>query len=279
MENVYSYEDKLTGSFFELKRLEDQKEIIFDKGLFRCVWSKSCSGYVDKGNYTSDFVKNHAFFCTPYHDKIIQDSNGELYVFSFSHEFLRSCMINSDFYATYPLFLSLDFDNSVFLKKEVSLDFAYLSCKIEDELSNEQPYQEALIKVLFSQLLIHYQRLLIKKEGVLSKIKHSSYNSLVERFYLAVEDNYKTKHKVKEYAELLKMTTTELSNGFRNFPLSPLKLIHQRIFLEAKRLLSYSNLSIKQISYELGFQETSHFYHFFKSHQDMPPNEFRNKLQ
>ena len=46
---------------------------------------------------------------------------------------------------------------------------------------------------------------------------------------------------------------------------------------EAKRLLCFSEKSIKEIAWELGFEEASHFSHFFKSaeNSNRPPESFR----
>lgn len=270
------YNNKLKGDFFELVVIQNEGELVYEKGLFRYIWSKTSSGIVDKGTYVSSFPKNHVFFCTPYHNKIVNKGDGELYILSFSHEFLRNSMVNEEFFKIYPLFLSLDIDNAVFLDKEMTNDISYIMDKIMDEMLDDRVYKITNIKALFSQLIVYYQRLLLR-DNKLVQSKSKSENSDIEQFYLKVEDNYKTKHKVQEYAEMFETTTASLSNAFRDFPLSPIKIIHQRIHLEAKRLLTYSNLSIKQISYELGFQETPHFYNFFKKQEICTPKEFREK--
>lgn len=275
MENTFLYNNESSGYLFELKRIDGTEEIVFDRGLFRAVWSKSSSGYVDKEGYQSEFGENQMFFCTPYHNKIVQSIDCELYMFSFSHEFLRSPMLNNGFNQIYPLFLSLDFDNSVQLNDDLCQELSYLCENLEQELTHQLPHQEQMLGLIFSKIIIHYMRLLAKKRDTPPEFQNYKGDGLVETFYLMVEDSYKMKHHVQDYAELLQTTTTMLSNAFRNFPISPLKLIHQRILLEAKRLLAYSDLSIKQISYELGFQETPHFYHFFKNQMAMTPKEFK----
>lgn len=279
MEYTGYYKNEVNGYFFELRRIEKKEEIIFEKGLFRAVWSKSSSGCVDKDGYHSTFGENQLFFCTPYHHKIVQNENAELYMFSFSHEFLRSPMLNNGFVYIYPLFLGLDFDNSVQLPASLKQDFDYLVENLIDELNTERSYKEEMIRLTFSKIVIYYLRMLSKRNDCLIKLQNYNSSGLLEQFYLMVEYHYKTKHQVKEYAELLNTTTVMLSNAFRNFPMSPLKLIHQRILLEAKRLLAYSDLSIKQISYELGFQETTHFYQFFKKNMGITPKEFQISLE
>jgi len=57
------------------------------------------------------------------------------------------------------------------------------------------------------------------------------------------------------------------------------ELIHGRILTEAKRLLSYSTLNIKQISFDLGFNDLSYFQRFFKKRTGKTPREFRQEHQ
>lgn len=57
------------------------------------------------------------------------------------------------------------------------------------------------------------------------------------------------------------------------------QLIQQKILLDAKALLAYSDLSMKEICYEVGINEPSYFTLFFKKHTGLPPSEFRQQYQ
>ena len=56
---------------------------------------------------------------------------------------------------------------------------------------------------------------------------------------------------------------------------SPKELIDDRILLEAKRLLVHGNKSIKEIGFELGFEEPTNFIKYFRKHIGKTPMEFR----
>ena len=56
---------------------------------------------------------------------------------------------------------------------------------------------------------------------------------------------------------------------------SPLIFINNRIILEAKRLVLYSDLMIKEIAYMLGYDDPSYFVKHFKRHTGYLPSEFR----
>jgi AraC-like DNA-binding protein len=45
--------------------------------------------------------------------------------------------------------------------------------------------------------------------------------------------------------------------------------------LEARRLLYYTKLPIKEVAYEIGFDDIQAFSRFFRKHEGMPPSRFR----
>jgi len=52
-------------------------------------------------------------------------------------------------------------------------------------------------------------------------------------------------------------------------------VINERILLEAKRLLVYSDKTADEIAKELGSKEAGHFSKFFKRNEKISPKEFR----
>ena len=55
---------------------------------------------------------------------------------------------------------------------------------------------------------------------------------------------------------------------------TPADYIHKRKILEAKRLLSNSKLSVKEVAYSLGFDQPTYFTKYFKKYTDITPKEF-----
>lgn len=58
---------------------------------------------------------------------------------------------------------------------------------------------------------------------------------------------------------------------------TPLQIINDRIVLEAKRQLQHTSLNIKEIGYNLGFEDSSYFVKFFKRLAGSMPSEFRKR--
>lgn len=95
-------------------------------------------------------------------------------------------------------------------------------------------------------------------------------------FSRLVEIHFREKHSVAEYAELLHIAPKTLSTKFNKLNLlNPNEAIKNRIVLEAKRLLLYSELSIKEIAYQLGYDDPAYFNRIFSQKAEMSPAAFR----
>lgn len=101
-------------------------------------------------------------------------------------------------------------------------------------------------------------------------------NPLIAKFVQLIDNYYKIDRSVAFYADKLNISANYLnvlSNKVFQVPAST--LIHDRVLLEAKRLLKISDKSIKSIVYDLGFYDNASFSKFFKGHTGMTPSQFR----
>lgn len=156
--------------------------------------------------------------------------------------------------------------------------FTALLLVFEDELTTEDTIQGEMLRMLLKRLIIKLTRL--AKEQYLDATLTQKDLDIVRRFNLLVEINYRKLHTVSDYANLLNKSPKTLSNLFALYnQQSPLNTIHQRIALEARRLLLYTDKSAKEIAYELGFDEVAHFSRFFKNQTGQPPSEFKEQLK
>jgi len=120
---------------------------------------------------------------------------------------------------------------------------------------------------------------MVKEELVAPEINNAQLN-VIREYNILVEKHFKELHQVKDYADLLFKSPKTLSNLFHQFgKKTPLSVIHERIILEAKRLLLYSDKTAEEIAYELGYKDAGHFSKFFKKHEGNSPNIFRKEKQ
>ena len=131
-----------------------------------------------------------------------------------------------------------------------------------------------MLRVLLKRLLIKSSRL-IKNTIPAPDIATSQYD-LVRQYHILVEQHFRSKHKVADYADLLFKSPKTLSNHFKQVgEKTPLQVINDRIILEAKRLLIYSDKNVEEVAYGVGFNDAGHFSKFFKKHTTLPPGMFK----
>ena len=100
--------------------------------------------------------------------------------------------------------------------------------------------------------------------------------ALVDQFIRLVTEHHMKEHYLAFYAAELDITPKYLSKLVRDVTgRSAPDWIDSFLVLEAKNLLKYSDLAIKEIVFRLHFPDQSSFYKFFKLHTGMIPSEYR----
>ncbi len=93
-----------------------------------------------------------------------------------------------------------------------------------------------------------------------------------------VEKNVNTTTKVKDYAGLMGVSTKTLNAVTKSIVHKSAKAFIDEICTkQIKRLLLNTKLSIKEIAYKSGFEETTNFYKYFKRQTQNTPEQFRLK--
>lgn len=103
---------------------------------------------------------------------------------------------------------------------------------------------------------------------------------LQRRFEALVDRHYAEHLKISEYAARLGVTPTHLTRVMRGATGQPATAALQaRIIREARRGLAYSNLSVSQIGYALGYEDPAHFSRVFRRATGLSPSAFRRKAE
>ena len=251
--------------------------------------SEVCNSYkiifIEDGNgsYTIDFnqveIKGSGLFCI---------SPGQ--VFTVNSEKIRSAFILSfqkDFYCVDThgkeiacnglLFNNVHRASSISVPQSDSLFILDTLEKMIQELKNKRTAHGEVLEAYLRIILVKALRLLEIEEADNGKATHLE-NRVVQDFIALVEKNYKNVHSVKEYAEQLFISPRSLSKQLKklHYP-SPLEMIQDRIVLDAKRALKYGHESIKEIAYDLGFDDPAYFSRMFSKNTGLSPLEFRKQ--
>lgn len=147
---------------------------------------------------------------------------------------------------------------------------------IEDVLQQElMPLRRSLLGSLIDALSALVASHILQTQNAVNLIGGQKYKTVV-RFKQLVRERYRELKQVQAYAVLLNITPlylNEVAREITGFPAS--YWINQEILLEAKRMLYYTVLDVKQIAFELGYDDHAYFSRFFKKHTDNTPLAFR----
>ena len=108
----------------------------------------------------------------------------------------------------------------------------------------------------------------------------TQHSELTRKFKMLVQNNLKIKKSVSDYAKMLNITAGHLNDTVqKDTGKSAGSVIHDRIILEAKRLLYHSPKTVKEIAFELNYEDPSYFTRFFKLHTKSTPEQFRIEIR
>lgn len=145
-----------------------------------------------------------------------------------------------------------------------------------EEFHTQDNIQGDMLQMLLKRFIIICTRL--AKEQLIVQELNNAQVETIRQFNFLVDMHFRTKHKVKDYAELLYKSPKTLSNLFALYnQKTPRQIIKERIVLEAKRLLLFSDKQTQEIAYDLGFEDPAYFSRFFKKTTSFSPSEFKEK--
>jgi AraC-like DNA-binding protein len=140
----------------------------------------------------------------------------------------------------------------------------------------------ALMTLVLSKARRHLKRLQERQVAVgeVPTDRTEAVCPLAQRFRVALEQNFPKLLKVSDYAALLQVSRSHLNEDLREHTgRTASDHIHDRLLLEAKRLLVYSSFTVSEIAYQLQFQDPSYFGRFFRQRAGESPGSFRAREQ
>ncbi|MFC4095639.1 AraC family transcriptional regulator [Euzebyella saccharophila] len=200
-----------------------------------------------------------------------------LTAFLFNREFY--CIIDHDSEVSCNgiLFFGTQDIPIVSIPSELQRRFDMLYETFLEEFSTPDKIQGAMLQMLLKRLIIMCTRL--AKEQLIVKSLNNDQIEVVRKFNFLVDIHYKDKRKVSDYAEMLHKSPKTLSNLFSIYgQKSPQQIILNRLALEAKRLIHFTDKQNQEIAYELGFNDPAHFSKFFKKLTQLTPSQYRESL-
>jgi AraC-like DNA-binding protein len=155
-------------------------------------------------------------------------------------------------------------------------DYISIVDAIQTELLNAN--KDELSAKIIRNLLHNFILLAVrefKKHNDVEMVKGLD-SQITQRYLLLIGKNYKVVKSVAAYAQLLNITDKRLNIATANVLNKSAKaVIDEQVIIEAKRLIAFTNLSVKEVGFELGFSQATHFIKYFIKHTGKTPATFR----
>ena len=269
---TYTYENT-----FSLSVVQFEKAFVVNKpeqvDPYTIYWIREGKGtyHIDFEEYT--FEGNIIFFLSPGQVfSVSSEKIKEAYKLSFQRDFYCIQTHDQEISCNGVLFNNV-YDSPYVIPKPK--DIQRLSLLLEDlieEFNNENSGQYDMLQSYLKQFIIHSVR--VKKEDFI--VKEETETKLYKDFSVLVEQNFKKMHSVSAYADRLGVSPKSITKHFQKLgTATPSDFIKNRIILEAKRQLLYSEHSVKEIAFDLGFNDPAYFTRFFTKATQKSPLNFK----
>jgi len=161
------------------------------------------------------------------------------------------------------------FENSPELMEEFSQYLQLLRTQSKSERTYRSDTKRNVLQAMLFDLLSVSQNMLIQHKN----------ESELYAFLKLIDAHHKEAHSVGFYIEKMVITEKKLGSLTKqHLGLSPLQVIHDRLIIEAKRLLVFADVQQKEIAFDLGFDSPARFSAFVKSKTGMTPSHLREHV-
>lgn len=272
----YHLSTKLNGDVAMTSRFHEDAALQRDKSLYKFIWVRSGTLEVEVDHVVMHLEENEIISLTPLHHVRIMRVDGEYLTFLFNSNFY--CIYGHDNEVSCNGFLFNGSSHIMRLKlspaQSASLDGIVEifkgECGIKDNL------QEEMLRIILKRFIITCTRIARERFDVHPERENTF--DVIRRFHVLVDNHFKEKKQVQDYADMLYRSPKTLSNIFSLYGLpSPLRVIHERVDAEARRLLLYTGKSAKEIGEILGFEDLAAFSRFFKKMNKESISEYRKR--
>lgn len=273
----YEFCTRLDGNIAVTSRYHENRTLQKNNTLYKFLWVRSGEIEVEADHVRMMLHADEIIPLTPLHHLSIIAVNGTYLTVLFNSNFY--CIFGHDDEVSCSGFLFHGSSNVMVLK--LTADESRTLCATIDEFIAETTihdrHQEEMMRILLKRFIITCTRI-ARKHYAISEDCEKAFD-IVRKFHVLVNNNYKEKKQVRDYAGMLFRSPKTLSNLFAAYDLpSPLRIIHERVEAEAKRLLVYTDKSAKEIGEILGFEDLATFSRFFKKMTGTSISDFRKEI-
>jgi len=186
-----------------------------------------------------------------------------------------------DFFCKNDNDIELIFHNGLFCHFAMNEVIAVNKSIIENQLKiireelEGKPYQYVIsVHSRIELILVEINRAKVKRGDEIWKP-----DALFLKFLEAVRNNFEQNYQLSQFANMLGTTEIKLNELAKlHAGKTAQNVIHGLVASEAKRLLTYGDLSVKEVAYRLGFNDPFYFSNFFKKQTKLSPKVYKEKI-
>ncbi|WP_020539044.1 helix-turn-helix domain-containing protein [Lewinella cohaerens] len=282
--NHFTFINPQTGNLaFKIYNFENQNPFdhIQRMNYYSLIWVKKGKGNVkaDFSNY--DFQEDTLFSFSPYQPFML-NSEDEISgtVINFHPDFFCIHKHQKDVACNGVLFNNIYDPPFIHINEAVKANFEMIIDQIKTEMQKPDLAQYELLISYLKIFLISASRLKTEQQVDAKKVTAENKEPFIlQNLKGYIESHYRTKHTASDYAELLSISPKALTKITKaHFNKTLTDLISERIIIEAKRELYLTNKSVKEIAFELGYNDEYYFSRFFKKNADVSPQLYRETV-
>ena len=281
---IYTLEQDplISGKLFSIVRFEGtlthQSEVLIphrkDYHLLVFIKRGGSRHWVDMRPYT---IKDNSFYFFGPNQLIVKEEPEPFWstALAFTNEFLA--LQENASLSRLPLIQNPQNGHELLLTETDVAFVEDMMDKILAEYNNPSEWQQRMLTAYLTVLVTYLSRLYTEQfEGSQS----STDKLLLKKYHTKIDEHFRDLHQVSEYASLLNVSAGYLSEVVKAQSGKPAIIhIHERLVLEARRLLFHTQHSLKEIAFDLGFSDASYFNRFFKRETDVTPAEYRATIR
>ncbi|MCB0524753.1 MAG: AraC family ligand binding domain-containing protein [Saprospiraceae bacterium] len=190
------------------------------------------------------------------------DDETDGFLVNFNESFFTSICHNPNFIHNFPLFGNSSTFSTLQLQGKVLIAVKGAFIQMLAEFENGDQYSMDMLRARLMSIIIQLSRILPEPVNDFAS-KHNV--ALMRKFESLIEEHYKKKRLPREYAELLFVTPNYLNTlSNRVLGKSAGEIIRERILLEAKRMLTNSDMMVGEIAETLHFEDNALFNPFLQ---------------
>ncbi|SFO83109.1 AraC-type DNA-binding protein [Chitinophaga sp. YR627] len=268
---------------FQIRTFKNMREEIIahnstphKQNYIEIIWITKGSGTLVLDLEIFNLESNSIFCITPGQlHQLREDESTEGFILSFTEAFLHMGEQEFDLMYNSGLFQAFSRSAGIRVNNDIAREMQEVALKMLKESNNVYLFRTEMLRRYLKIFLIYVTR---QFQGPLTTVIQTRNLELTEKFKSLVEVNFKTHRKVADYAKLLAVTPNYLNEIIKKTTAYPASYhIRQRIILEAKRRVAYSDECMKEVAWYLGFSDIAHFSKFFKNATGITFSDFRKE--